>query len=166
MSPAETSDARIAVVIPCYNDGDLVGETIDSISEDEPVELVVVDDASPDEHTREVLADLASNGTRVVRHEQNRGLGAARTTGVRSTSAPYVFPLDSDDMAVPGAIGRLADLLESDESAVVAYGDYQEFGDVDLVRPVPSRVDPFRIAYTNEYPVTSLYRRVHGHPAG
>ena len=35
---------RIALIVPCFNDGDLVREALASIHEDEPVEVVVVDD--------------------------------------------------------------------------------------------------------------------------
>src|SRR6185436_20497552 len=38
-------------------------------------------------------------------------------------------------------------------------GDIVEFGDHDLVRRIPARLDPYRVAYTNEYPVTALFRR-------
>jgi len=147
------------VIVPCYGDGEFVLETLASIQEEEPIELVLVDDGSPDEHTRSVLAELEASGTRVLRHDSNRGVGAARTTGLRATSAPYVFPLDSDDLLSPGALGHLADLLDGDPEAVVAWGDYEEFGDVALVRAVPETIDPFRLAYTNEYPPAAMFRR-------
>jgi glycosyltransferase involved in cell wall biosynthesis len=150
---------RVAVLIPCFNDGDLLLETIASLQEDEPLEIVVIDDDSTDERTKRCLEQLEGEGVAVVRHERNRGPAASRMTGLRATSAPYVFPLDSDDLAVPGALGRMADLLDATPDAAVCFGDYAEFGETDLVRAVPERIDPFRIAYTNEYPVTALYRR-------
>ena len=150
----------MAVIIPCYSDGEHIEETVASIREDEPVEIVLVDDASPDERTRSVLARFEADGVAtVVRHAENRGVGAARNTGVRATSAPYVFTLDSDDVAVPGVLAHLADLLDRNEEAAVAYGDYAEFGEIELVRAVPQWIDPYRLAYTNEYPPTAMFRR-------
>jgi hypothetical protein len=70
-----------------------------------------------------------------------------------------VFPIDSDDLAMPGMIGRMADRLDEHPEAAVCYGDYEEFEAVDRVRTVPATIDPFRLAYTNEYPVTALFRR-------
>jgi glycosyltransferase involved in cell wall biosynthesis len=151
--------ARVAVLIPCFNDGDLLLETIASLDEDEPLEIVVIDDHSTDERTKRCLEQLEDEDVRVLRHERNMGPAASRMTGLHATSAPYVFPLDSDDLAVPGALGRMADLLDAAPDAAVCFGDYAEFGDTDLVRAVPERIDAFRIAYTNEYPVTALYRR-------
>jgi glycosyltransferase involved in cell wall biosynthesis len=153
-----TSEARIAVIVPFYDDADLIEETVRSIHESEPVEIVVVDDASPDPESRDALDRLPEH-VRVLRHEHNQGVGAARMTGVRATSAPYVFPLDSDDQAVAGALGKMADRLDADPAVDVCFGDYAEFGDSELVRAVPERLDPFRLAYTDEYPVSILIRR-------
>src|SRR5262249_53856917 len=137
----------------------LLEEAVASVDEREPVELVVVDDCSTDSATEEIMKGLRSDGVRVVRHGSNRGLSEARNTGLRETSAPYVFPLASDDMAVAGALARMADRLDREADAAVCYGDYLEFGTHELVRAVPPRLDPFRIAVTNEYPVSALHRR-------
>jgi glycosyltransferase involved in cell wall biosynthesis len=150
---------RVAVVLPCHDDGPLLLEALASLSGAEPLEVVVVDDASADPETVEILERLQAEGTHVVRHERNRGLAEARNTGLRSTSAPYLFPLDSDDLAEPDALSRMADLLDADPQAAVCFGDYAEFGAQPLVRAVPDELDPFRLAYTNEYPVSALFRR-------
>ncbi len=150
---------RIAAIVPCYNDGELVGEAVDSVlGSAEEVELVVVDDGSTDPHTKRVLDDLRARGIAVLSQE-NGGLSAARMAGVRATSAPYVYDLDADDLAEADALAGMADLLDGDPGAVVCYGNYREFGDSELIRLVPERIDPFRLAYTNEYPVTALFRR-------
>ncbi len=151
--------ARVAVIIPCYNDGELAAEAVASVREHEPFELVVVDDGSDDAPTRAALERLESDGIRVLRHEQNRGLPAARDTGLAATSARYVFPLDSDDLAIGYLLGAMADRLDDQPEAGVCFGDYEEFGSVHHTRAVPARLDPFRLAYTNEYPVSALFRR-------
>ena len=158
---------RVAVIVPCFNDGALVTEAVASaLAGPEPVELVVVDDGSTEEHTRQVLARLAADGVRVV-HQENTGLPGARMTGLRETTAPYVFPLDADDLLVAETLPRMADALDADPHAAVCFGDYAEFGGPeDLVRAVPGTLDPFRVAYTNEYPVSALFRRTALEAAG
>ena len=94
-----------------------------------------------------------------MRHEENRHLSAARMTGVAATTAPYVYPLDSDDQAIPGALAAMADILDADPGVAVVAGDYEEFGTQDLLRAVPEELDPYRVALCNEYPVTALFRR-------
>jgi len=151
--------ARLAVIVPCHDDGVLVAEAVHSIREEEPLEVVVVDDASSDEETQEALEQLEHEGVRVLRHEENRGVGNARMTGLAATSAPFVFPLDADDHAIPGVVARMADVLETNPEAAACVGDIVEFGEHDLKRLTPERLDPYRVAYTNEYPITALYRR-------
>ncbi len=153
------SSARVTVVLPCYNDGALMVEAIGSIEESEPVDVIVVDDGSTAAETVEVLERLAAEGIEVLFHDQNRGPGAARNTGLQAARTPYVFPLDADDLAVPGALTTMADKLDDEPQAAVCFGDYLEFGTHDLVRAVPARLDPFRLAHVNEYPVTALFRR-------
>ena len=80
-----TEAPRIAVIVPCFNDGELVAEAVSSVIEREPVELVVVDDASSDARTAEVLDRLRREGVPVVRHARNLGLPAARMTGLRAS---------------------------------------------------------------------------------
>ena len=150
---------RVAVIIPCFEEGALVVEAALSVQEDEPVEIVVVDDASSDEPTAQALAELRERGVRIVTHARNSGLVAARMSGIDASTAPYVFNLDADDLAVPGALAAMADLLEDDPGAAVCFGDYAEFGDIEELRVVPRSLDPFRVAYWNEYPVAALFRR-------
>jgi hypothetical protein len=87
-------------------------------------------------------------------------------TGLRSTTAPFVYPLDADDLAIPGVLAMMADVLEQDPRAAACVGDIEEFGDHELVRRIPKQLDPYRVAYTNEYPVTALFLRESVEEAG
>lgn len=153
-----TRRSRIAVIIPCYNDGAFVGEAASSVQELDDTEVVVVDDGSTDPDTQRVLDYLAGRGVTILRLD-NAGPAAARMAGVGATTAPYVFNLDADDVGVSSTLELMADRLDADGDASVCYGDYQEFGDSELTRLVPPTIDPYRLAYTNEYPVTALFRR-------
>lgn len=159
MSTTSEHAERIAVVIPCFNDGHLVRAAVESVAEPEPVEIVVVDDCSDDPGTLGTLEELKAEGIRVVHAERNCGAAAARGAGLRATTARFVFPLDADDLAVPGALTAMADRLEANPRAAACFGDYAEFGDSNLVRAVPDDLDPYRIAFTNEYPISALFRR-------
>lgn len=149
---------RVAVVIPCYDDP-LVTEAVASVRvQDEPCELVVVDDGSRNEAALAALAALEGEGVQVVRRE-NGGLSAARMTGVQATSAPYVFPLDADDLLEPGILRHLADALDAAPRAAVAWGNVRIFGAFELeLRPAAS-LDPWKLTFVSEIPGTSLVRR-------
>jgi glycosyltransferase involved in cell wall biosynthesis len=151
---------RVAVVIPCYNDGRFLVETLASVRAQEPCELVVVDDGSTDRATLALLDQLSESGLHVV-HQANAGVSVARMTGVRATSAPYVFPLDSDDLVAPGALTVMADSLDANPRAVAAWGDVEIFG----IGPgtfriaTPPGLDPWLTSYVNDFPLASLLRR-------
>ena len=154
MTPA----ARVAVIVPCYDDGALAEDAVGSVQEQEPVEIVVVDDGSSEPETLERLAALEASGTRVVRRE-NGGLGAARTTGLAATEAPLVYPLDADDRLEPGALAAMADALEADPSLGFVWGDYVLFGEQGGRYRSPERWLPWTLTYVNPYPVSSMFRR-------
>src|SRR5687768_7140718 len=154
------ADARVCVIIPCYGDGAFVASAVASIREEEPVETVVVDDGSSDRPTRDVLIRIEDAGITVLRHDGNRGVSASRDSALEATSAPFVFTLDADDLLMPGRLSAMADRLESAPAASVCYGDYAELAPRGvLLRAVPDQLDPYRLAFTNEFPSSALYRR-------
>lgn len=152
------SGMRVAVVVPCYDDGETLGEALASLAGQEAHELVVVDDGSTDPATLAMLAELGRNGVRVVRRE-NGGLSAARMTGVAESTAPYVLPLDADDAIAPGAIAALADALDGAPDAAMAWGDVEIWGELELAVRIGRRLDPWLITHLNTLPVASLVRR-------
>jgi glycosyltransferase involved in cell wall biosynthesis len=149
---------RVAVVVPCYNDGATLPETLESLLSQEPHELIVVDDGSTGQATLRVLAELESDGVRMI-HQGNSGLSAARMAGVAASSAPYVLPLDADDTLAPGAVAALADALDVDSGAAMAWGDVEIWGELELPVQIGRHLDPWLISYLNTLPVASLVRR-------
>lgn len=149
---------RVAVVVPCFDDGETLGDALASLDGQEPHELVVVDDGSRDPATLRALDELEQRGVRVV-HQENAGLSAARMTGVAETKAPYVLPLDADDALGPGTVAALADALEREPSAAMAWGNVEIWGEFDLPLRIGRRLDPWLITHLNTLPVASLVRR-------
>lgn len=162
--PAPALTPRVAVVIPCFNDGATVGAAVESLYGQELCEVVIVDDGSDDPRTLRVLELLERAGTRVV-HQENRGLSGARMRGVIETSAPYVQPLDADDMLAPGAIRRLADVLDREPSLGMVWGDQRVFGDIELTQRRAATLDPWAITYSNRL-TEGLIRREALYDAG
>ena len=147
----------MAVVIPCFNDGDLVEKAVASVQEDEPVEIVVIDDGSTDADTLAALQRLEDAGTLVLR-QVNAGPSVARMKGVHATSAPYIFPLDADDLMEPRALAALADALDANDAAAFAFGDYRIFGE-DNVRIHMPPWCPWSVMFKDLWVTSLLYRR-------
>jgi glycosyltransferase involved in cell wall biosynthesis/peptidoglycan/xylan/chitin deacetylase (PgdA/CDA1 family)/SAM-dependent methyltransferase len=109
----------ISVIIPSYNHAHFLTEAIESILSQtySHYEIVVVDDGSTD-NTAEVAGRYP--GVRCVRQD-NRGLAAARNTGIRKSSGDYLVFLDADDRLLPRALEvGLACLRAHPECAFVA----------------------------------------------
>jgi glycosyltransferase involved in cell wall biosynthesis len=161
-----TAGPRVAVVIPCHNDGRLVMEAAASVAaQDEICELVVVDDGSRDAETLACLEELSAAGTQVI-HQPNQGPSAARMAGVSATRAPYVLPLDADDLLAPGAPKAMADALDADPALQLAWGDIEIFGARSALVPMARQLDPWRITYLNELPISTMVRRLAIQSAG
>jgi glycosyltransferase involved in cell wall biosynthesis len=92
----------VSIVIPCYKQAHLLGDAIESaLAQTYPnVEIVVVDDGSPDDPGA-VVARYPS--VRFVR-QPNRGAAAARNAGIRASRGEYIVFLDGDDVLLPHAL--------------------------------------------------------------
>jgi glycosyltransferase involved in cell wall biosynthesis len=104
---------RVSVVIPVYERQALGERALHSArSQDvDGMEIVLVDDGS--DAPFRVPADLATDPRiRVVRHQQNRGAGRARDTGVASAQGAWIAFLDSDDYWLPGTLAPRLELAE------------------------------------------------------
>jgi glycosyltransferase involved in cell wall biosynthesis len=110
ITPAD--QLEFSIVVPAYNAGDTIAATLDSVfaPADQPaLEVIVVDDGSDDgDKLRQEVARYPA--ARLVAHEKNRGMCAARNTGIGESRGPVVTILDADDRLVadwPAAFRRL-----------------------------------------------------------
>ncbi len=101
----------VAVVIPAYNRAGTLERCLGSVFSQRPAlpaEVIVVDDGSADDSA--ALAE--SLGATVIRHAENRGLAAARNTGLTSTECEFVAFLDSDDEWLPNHLATLWEIRD------------------------------------------------------
>ncbi len=88
---------KLSILIPVYNEEKTIAELLDLVLATDvgaEKEVVVVDDASTD-RTAEVL-EAYRDRTLVLRHERNRGKGAALRTALRRATGDFVVPQDAD----------------------------------------------------------------------
>lgn len=150
---------HVAIVIPCFNHGEFLGDAINSAKSQtySDTEIVVVDDGSSDPATIERLDALAAGGVRVVRQE-NRGLSAARNAGVRATDAPFFVALDADDRLEPTFVERLLAPLLANTNLGYCYCGVRFFGAMNGEWPTPE-YDPKRLLTENLSVATAVVRR-------
>lgn len=105
---------RLSVVVPCYNVGRLALEAIGSLlTQTMPdLEVVAVDDGSSDDTLRQILSIDDRRLTVVT--QDNRGLAAARNTGIRHARAPLIGFCDGDDVWFPRKAARQLAVMDAD----------------------------------------------------
>lgn len=106
-APVAVFARKVSVVVPCYNMGEWLPDTLWSLDRSDfpDLQIIVVDDGSDDEKTRELLEELergSSPARKVVRLPFNQGLAAARNAGFRHADGEYVICIDADDMLAAG----------------------------------------------------------------
>ncbi|WP_329442540.1 bifunctional glycosyltransferase family 2 protein/CDP-glycerol:glycerophosphate glycerophosphotransferase [Streptomyces canus] len=116
---------RFSVIVPAYKVQAYLPACLESVLSQsyEDLELIVVDDASPD-----VCGEIADEFTardprvRIVHLARNRGLGPARNAGISEATGDYLVFLDGDDTLTPHALRTIADRLkETGEPDVLLY---------------------------------------------
>lgn len=105
----------ITVIIPCYRAAATLRRAVNSALRDAPenLELLLVDDGSPD-GTGALCDALAGEDPRVrALHRKNGGAGAARNTGLAAATGDWVLFLDADDELLPGLWAALGPALDA-----------------------------------------------------
>lgn len=128
---------RVAVVIPCYRERDRVLGVIAGIGA-EVTDIIVVDDACPQETGKHVESECTDTRVAVVRHETNRGVGGATLTGYARAielGADVIVKLDGDGQMNPALIPRLIAPVVAGEAD---YAKGNRFHDLDGITRMPA----------------------------
>src|SRR5918997_407322 len=113
-----TDHPSVSVVVPTHNRRDLLEETLRSVlgQRDVLVEVIVVDDGSSDDTTT-FLASHPDPRLRTIVHETSLGVAAARNTGLRAASKPWVAFIDDDDLWAPEKLATQVSAMQQSGDA-------------------------------------------------
>jgi len=134
-----TGTPRVSVVVPCYKYGHFLRACVESVvsQQDIDVDVLIVDDASPDGSGAVAEAIAAADPrVRVHRNATNQGNIATYNIGLSQVDGEYVLLVSADDMLTPGALSRAVHLMETNPSVGFVYGWSIEFHDEP---PPPAR---------------------------
>ena len=159
LAPTTGIAPRLTVVIPCFDQGELLLEAVASVARSVPVphELIIVNDGSREPRTLEILETLRLAGYRII-DQENRGLAAARNRGIEAATTPYVLPLDADNRLRTGFAEPALEQLDAAPEIGVVYGDRQDFGLRSLTVDVPL-FDLDRMLASNAIDACALVRK-------
>ena len=171
---------KISIIIPVYNVEPYISECLQSVMRQTyqgSMESLVVDDCSTDksiEIAEKLIAEYDGPiEFRMLHHKHNRGLSAARNTGVENANGDYVLFLDSDDHITDDCLDVLTGpLKEKDYDMVLAmyYGNWRKLvrsdnthGDIvfDMTKPYTEFLSEAKPSYDEKiasYPVLAHYK--------
>ena len=125
---------KITIVIPVYNVEPYIEDCLKSVAAQTykgDIECIVIDDCTPDGSCAIIERFIKEyNGNidfKLLHHSVNRGLSAARNTGIDAATGEYIYFLDSDDEITPDCIELLAEPLKEQKYDFVI-GNYDTIG--------------------------------------
>lgn len=140
---------KVSVIIPFYKVAPFVERCTRSLMEQtlQEVEFIFVDDKSPDE-SGDIIQRVVSEYNRdvkILRHSENKGLPAARNTGLEQAVGDYIFHCDSDDFLELTMLEDMYNLAQETGADYVYCDYYLDFGSTKRYMANPAYSDSERM---------------------
>lgn len=130
----------VSIIVPVFNVAAYIGDCLQSVMQQTyagSMECLLVDDCSEDDSmviAERMIREYNINDSldvrggirfKILHHEVNRGLSAARNTGTKAATGEYVFYLDSDDEITPDCMEKMMLMANQFPEAEMVIGGYQ-----------------------------------------
>lgn len=162
MAPPHSGTPTVSCLIPCYNHGQYLRETVLSVlHQDYPAfEIIIINDGSTD-NSHEVSTGLVEEFSQYrIRYlqQENSGPVEARNRGCALAKGKYILPLDADDIIAPSFLSKTVKIL--DEFSHLGYVSTLAlfFGHSNLVWP-KFKFKPIHFFSVNQQTCTTLFRK-------
>lgn len=149
---------KVSLIIPVYNVEPYIRESLSSALEQtfDSIEYIIVDDCGTD-NSIAIVEDIVSRHRRkdcikIIKHESNKGLSAARNTGLENATGDYVYFMDSDDEITP-------DCIERHYNAVVANNAHFSIANIELEGARSVHIKDFSNDCTDKSLLSSFFLR-------
>jgi len=148
----------LSVVIPFFNLGNFLEETLDSLfkSTFKDLEVIIINDGSTDQYSLEILEKVENNFPSVkVIHTKNQGLSAARNLGAKISKGTYLTFLDADDLVDTTYYEKCIQILRQYDNVHFVGCWVQYFGNSSQVWPTFHPIPPL-VLFHNMINTSSL----------
>ncbi len=151
-----TQRITISVIVPAYNAEKYISRCIDSIiNQDGNFEIVVINDGSTDS-TSEILKKYAQKYPFIkVINQSNKGVAAARNSGLKAVSSKYITFVDSDDWLEPNALKLAIKQIKKHNPDILITGYYDVY-DKEWVKNTRGEEATKFVADISKYPTNAL----------
>ena len=154
----------VDAVITSYNQGTMILEAVQSLCNQTvlPKRIIIVDDGTTDTYSIEILNAIGNDSELSVPvkmvFQENKGVSAARNTGINQAQSSLVLILDGDDKLEAKFIENVGRLLYDNPQMVIASSWMRTFGVLDaIIRPTGGNIVSF--LSHNCCPATHILRR-------
>lgn len=149
-----------SIIIPCYNTGNTVLDTLESVKKQsyKNWEALVINDGSPDNLEALVLDYIKGDIRFKYFKKENGGLASSRNFGIRKAEGSFILPLDSDNKVRPEFLSWASEVIKQNQDVDVIYGDAQRFGE-DNRRWSVGDFDKFRMLNWNYIDACALIKK-------
>jgi len=122
---------KVSVIIPTYNFGNYIEESIDSVLRQTrlPDEIIVIDDGSTD-NTSDILRKFTNERIMIIK-TVNCGVSAARNTGLDHATGDVIAFLDADDRWLPHMLEKQLQLIQTAPDIVCVFCNFIRFNNSD-----------------------------------
>jgi len=158
----------VSIIIPVYNVSDYVEECLQSVAAQTytDIECIIVDDCGTDDSMQKVEQFVTSYqgpiAFKILHHEHNRGLSAARNTGMDAATGDFISFIDSDDYIQPQMYKVLVNaFLEEDNVAIIGCNCWRDPG-IDITNDPRYNVSTKTIIDSKNFAEMFLLGRIMG----
>jgi len=150
----------VSVVVPCYNHGRFLEDTIQSVQKStwKSIEIIIVNDGSVDD-SEDVAKKLVNQHENIqYLYQQNAGPSVARNYGISEARGGLILPLDADDLISPDYIVAAVKEFINDPNLKLVYCEAEKFG----AKSGKWKLEDFsleELAYKNMIFVSALFKK-------
>ena len=150
----------VSVVVPVYQAQDYLNQCVQSVLRQTypHLEIILVDDGSPDACPALCDAFAAQDNRIHVIHKENEGAAFARKTGLHAASGQYVLFLDGDDWLEVNTVSVCLDVALRDHADCVMFGYLREYPE----KSIPNPLFPQDFSYDEGASEEKVHRRIVG----
>lgn len=133
----------VSIIVPIFNVEAYLDECLNSIRTQtyQNIEILLVEDCSTDKSLSRAKVHLGDQRVKLLRHKRNRGLSAARNTGIENAAGSYIIFVDSDDVVATNLVQNCITTMERESLPVLLFR-YKAFKDGDLFSQAQQNDEP------------------------
>ena len=156
----EQTQYNVSIIIPVYNAQKFLDRCVLSVLEQTllEVEVILVDDGSPDGCGKICDAYAQRDNRVVVIHKENGGLSDARNAGIKEAKGEWLSFIDSDDFITPDYIDTLYSLCRK-YNCKMSVADWQIY--MEGHEPILSKIKTYDVLLNKRQALEDMFNQIH-----